>query len=208
MQEKSGWTRSQLLIAFKLYSEMPFGRMHSRNPEIIHYASLIGRTPSALAMKLTNIASLDPIIRSSGRSGLTGASASDRAMWEEMLANWNDFVVNMEQAHKTLIGIDRKEDQDELRDIEPIDYTGHSRMAQTSIRIGQNFFRRAVLSAYESRCCISGLSEPRLLVASHIVPWRIDPANRLNPKNGLCLSLLHDRAFDLGMITIGEKMVL
>jgi len=38
-----------------------------------------------------------------------------------------------------------------------------------------------------------------LLVASHIVPWRSDPGNRLNPKNGLCLSAIHDRAFDLSM---------
>ena len=47
---------------------MPFGKMHSRNPEIIRYAKLIGRTPSALAMKLTNLASLDPEIRSTGRT--------------------------------------------------------------------------------------------------------------------------------------------
>jgi predicted restriction endonuclease len=35
-----------------------------------------------------------------------------------------------------------------------------------------------------------------LLVASHIVPWAEDESNRLNPKNGLCLNALHDRAFD------------
>ena len=47
---------------------------------------------------------------------------------------------------------------------------------------------------------------PRLLVASHIVPWRIDRLNRVNPRNGLLLSALHDRAFDIGLITIEDNM--
>lgn len=38
------WTRDQLLVAFTLYSQLPFGKLHSRNPDIIHYAKLIGRT--------------------------------------------------------------------------------------------------------------------------------------------------------------------
>ncbi len=65
-------------------------------------------------------------------------------------------------------------------------------------------FRQAVLTAYEERCCISGLDIPTLLVASHIVPWAEDKTNRLNPRNGLCLSNLHDRAFDKGIISISE----
>lgn len=65
-----------------------------------------------------------------------------------------------------------------------------------------------MLSAYNYKCCITGLAVPRLLVASHIVPWRSDPANRLNPRNGLSLSMLHDKAFDLGIITINDDMTL
>jgi len=49
---------------------------------------------------------------------------------------------------------------------------------------------------------MSGLSEPRLLIASHIVPWSKDKNNRLNPRNGLCLSALHDKAFDRGLIAL------
>ncbi|MBQ0796423.1 HNH endonuclease [Zhongshania sp.] len=59
--------------------------------------------------------------------------------------------------------------------------------------------------AYKSRCCISGLDVPRLLVASHIVLWSEDKLNRLNPGNGLCLSALYDRAFDQGFITMDES---
>ena len=69
MTHGSRWTREQLLVAFALYCRLPFGRLHYRNPEIIRFAEAIGRTPSALAMKLTNIASLDPEITSTGRRG-------------------------------------------------------------------------------------------------------------------------------------------
>ena len=51
---------------------------------------------------------------------------------------------------------------------------------------------------------MSGVSEPRLLIASHIVPWSKDKQNRLNPSNGLCLSAIHDRAFDKGLITLSD----
>jgi predicted restriction endonuclease len=49
---------------------------------------------------------------------------------------------------------------------------------------------------------VSGLAVQPLLVASHIVPWSIDRKNRLNPRNGLCLNALHDRAFDRGLMTV------
>ncbi|CAM5321173.1 Restriction endonuclease OS=Rhodanobacter lindaniclasticus OX=75310 GN=B1991_05895 PE=4 SV=1 [Rhodanobacter lindaniclasticus] len=77
-------------------------------------------------------------------------------------------------------------------------------------RIKQDFFRRAVLSGYRGRCCISGVSDTRFLIASHIVPWRDDKANRLNPSNGLCLSAIHDKAFDqyLFSLTDDNRIVL
>ena len=86
----------------------------------------------------------------------------------------------------------------------PEDFTGETKKVITEQRIKQNFFRRAVLSSYHGRCCMSGLSEQRLLIASHIVPWSKDKANRLNPSNGLCLSAIHDRAFDKGLITLTD----
>lgn len=208
MPAKTGWTHQQLLVAFNLYCQMPFGKMHSRNPEIVKYAELIGRTPSALAMKLTNIASLDPAITSTGRKGLEGASATDKAMWQEMQADWGHFAIEAQQAASTFGAVAEIEHtvDDTFMPDEIADYTGSNKTVLTTIRVGQNFFRRSVLSAYEYRCCITGLSIPKLLVASHIVPWRDDETNRLNPGNGLCLSMLHDKAFDVGIITIAEDM--
>ena len=75
---RNRWNREQLKLAYYLYCQLPFGRLHNRNPEIIELAKLIGRTPSAVAMKLVNFASLDPIITGSGRKGLSAASELDR----------------------------------------------------------------------------------------------------------------------------------
>lgn len=199
------WTRQQLLVAFSLYCQVPFGKMHSRNPDIIKYAEYIGRTPSALAMKLTNIASLDPVITSSGRKGLRGASEADRNMWVEMRSNWDAFVLDSEKA---LADVRSDRGQEDDLDEKPVDYSGENKSIRTTARVGQSFFRNAVLSAYNGKCCITGLSDKRLLVASHIIPWREDEFNRLNPRNGLLLSMLHDKAFDLGIITINDDMTI
>jgi predicted restriction endonuclease len=208
MVVRTGWTRQQLLVAFNLYCQLSFGQLDSRTSIIIRYAALIGRTPSALAMKLSNIASLDPAITSTGRKGLDGASAADKTMWLEMESDWESFAIEAERAIEMLgTDTDIKSTASELTLAdEPIDYTGHNKTVSTTTRVGQNFFRRAVLSAYQYKCCITGLAVPKLLVASHIVPWRDDASNRLNPKNGLCLSMLHDKAFDVGIITITENM--
>ncbi|KKO49473.1 restriction endonuclease [Arsukibacterium sp. MJ3] len=192
------WTRQQSLVAFSLYCRLPFGRFHSRNPEIIQYANLIGRTPSALAMKLSNIASLDPAITSSGRAGLSGASIADNAMWQEMQYDWAAFSVAIAQAEQVITAASSPAAFNEHGNVTT------SKIAEVKVRLGQQFFRNAVLSAYDQRCCISGLANPKLLVASHIVPWSADEQNRLNPHNGLALSALHDKAFDLGLITINE----
>jgi predicted restriction endonuclease len=78
--------------------------------------------------------------------------------------------------------------------------------ATVKVRRGQQFFRQSILNAYDVRCCISGINVPRFLIASHIKPWRDFPNERLDPRNGLCLSSLHDAAFDAGLVTLDEKL--
>ena len=200
------WTKEQLKLAFHLYCQLPFGKLHSKNPEIIELAKLIGRTPSAVAMKLVNFASLDPAITGSGRRGLGNASALDRGIWEEFHADWEGLALECEGLRGQLgVATDLAKDEVDASDLlVPDDFTGETRRVVTEQRIKQHFFRRAVLSSYRGRCCMSGLSEPRLLIASHIVPWSKDKANRVNPSNGLCLSALHDRAFDKGLLTLDD----
>ncbi len=215
------WTREELVLALTLYCQLPFGKLHQGNPRIKEYAGWIGRTPSALAMKLSNLASMDPAITDTGRKGLESASKSDRAMWNEMQADWQGFAVESDRVLKVLRPDNGEGDQLAAKgtqaakgevvpgevvdqEVEDSDYSGASKWTLTQTRIGQSFFRSAVLSAYQGRCCMSGLAVPELLTASHIIPWSQDPSQRLNPRNGLCLSALHDRAFDRGLISLSD----
>lgn len=75
------WTRAQVLAALHLYVQLPFGQLHSKNARIQQLAHWLGRTPGSVAMKLSNLASLDPQITGTGRVGLPGASKLDRDVW-------------------------------------------------------------------------------------------------------------------------------
>ena len=202
------WTKEQVKLAFHLYCQIPFGKIDSRNKEIITLANVIDRTSSAVAMKMLNIASLDPAITSTGRVGLGNASALDREVWAEFHADWERLAVESQLLRQQLDTETPKEFEVESDLLVPEDFTGETRQVITTQRIKQHFFRRAVLSSYHGRCCMSGLTEPKLLIASHIVPWSVDKTNRLNPSNGLCLSAIHDRAFDKGLITLKDDFTI
>ncbi|MDK2767901.1 MAG: HNH endonuclease [Sphingomonas sp.] len=76
----------------------------------------------------------------------------------------------------------------------------------TRVRIGQHHFRRAVLSYWGGRCPLTGIEEPALLRASHIVPWAecASDAERLDVHNGLLLAAHWDAAFDAGLVSFGD----
>lgn len=200
------WTKEQVKLAFHLYCQVPYGRIHGRNPEIIALANEIGRTSDAVAMKMLNIASIDPAITGTGRAGLGNASGLDRAVWDEFHSDWERLAVECQllRQQRDDHAVEEVEAIEATEDLSAEDFVGESRQILTMQRIKQHFFRRAVLSSYRGRCCMSGLTESRLLIASHIVPWSRDKVNRLNPRNGLCLSAIHDRAFDKGLISLAD----
>lgn len=210
------WTREHFLIALNLYCKLPFGRFDRTNRLVIDVASKMGRTPSSLAMKLSNFASLDPVQKARGIKGLSGATKQDREMWNQFQSDINDLGPKSEQLLHDLFTTDDDREVDFLeRDkvrlvpstkvVTPPSGPTEA-MASVRVRRGHQFFRQTVLTAYGVRCCVSSINVPRLLVASHIKPWRDFPNERLDPRNGLCLSSLHDAAFDAGLITLNEKL--
>ena len=83
---------------------------------------------------------------------------------------------------------------------------GKETLKQTKVRVNQYLFRKMVLENYRHRCCITGLSIPEVLRASHITPWAEDKVSRLDPQNGLCLSATFDAAFDRHLISLDEDL--
>lgn len=204
------WTREHLLIALNLYRKLPFGSFDHKNPIIIEVAAKMRpRTPDSLAMKLSNFASLDPVQRARGIKGLEGASKQDKLLWNEFQGNLPTLGPESEQLLHDLFTKDETEEvdflqRDKVRLIKPSGPTETS--TTVKVRRGQQFFRQSILTSYDVRCCITGIQVPRLLRASHIKPWGPFPEHRLDPRNGLCLSAIHDAAFDAGLITLDEKL--
>jgi hypothetical protein len=82
------------------------------------------------------------------------------------------------------------------------DYAIENAKREVLIRQKQSVFRQKVLKNFNYRCCLTNTTEIDLLVASHIIPWSHQLKHRLNPGNGLCLSILYDKLFDKGYFTL------
>lgn len=196
----NNWQEDELLLTLHLYCRTPFGKLHQSNPEIIKLAQVIGRTPSAVAMKACNFASLDPAL---AQKGLAGASKADRAMWNAFMQNSTDIADKAEALYETRV-LPTEPITPEAET--PIEFpTGPTEtIREVKVRRVQRFFRQTVLESYNNRCAISGLEIPELLVASHIIPWAEDESRRADPTNGIALNALYDKAFDRHLISFDE----
>lgn len=199
-QGQSLWTREELILAINLYCKTPFGKMHKTNPAVIELAALIGRTPSSVGLKLGNFASFDPTLKARGIKGASNASKLDKAIWDEFYNNWDEALLQSEEmlAQKQHTTIEKINEID----LEQLPKDGKEKERLIKTRVNQSLFRKIVLATYNNKCCITGLSQSELLIASHIVPWSKNESIRLSPMNGLCLNALHDKAFDSGLIAI------
>lgn len=194
------WTRDELILAINLYCKLPFGRMHRLNPDVIKLAKLIDRTPSSIAYKLVNFASLDPSLKERGIKGASNVSKLDTEIWQEFYNHWDTLpyeseLLLAEFEHTSVEALNHIPEHDLPKE-------GREKERVVKTRVNQSFFRSSILAAYNNTCCITGINKPELLIAGHIRPWGIDEKNRLNPSNGIAINALHDKAFETGYLTI------
>ena len=196
------WTRDESILAFELYCRIPFQRTKANNPAVQELAGLLGRTPASVARKLGNFGAFDPELRQKEISGLTHTSKLDRQVWDEFHADWNGLVWKANQIRQERLH--RVEPSRTLR--QPSGASETLRM--TKQRVHQSFFRDTILSSYASTCCVTGLTIPECLIASHMIPWSADEHFRTDPTNGLCLSATFDRLFDSGLMTVTPELII
>lgn len=196
------WTEHELLIAMNIYCRLPFGQFDQGNQVVREVASRMIRTPGSLAMKLSNLASLDSYHQDRGVVGLQGASNLDKKIWASFQNNWSTMAEKSEAAYESLF---QEEATPEVK-VEPRAPTGPSEEKRVvKVRRLQRFFRNTILANYENKCALTGIALPQLLVASHIIPWSENKDRRADPTNGICLNVLHDKAFDRHLITFDEQ---
>ncbi len=199
MAKRNLWTREQLILAINLYCKTPFGKLDHRNPDVIDLSEKIGRTPSAVAWKLVNFASLDPSLHKRGIKGADRRGKLTEDIWEDFYNDWDRLAYESELLLAQWKGRDLEtEFLEDLFWLPP----GKERERMVRTRVNQSFFRSMILASYGNKCCITGLENVEFLVAGHITPWSEDEKNRINPHNGLCINALHDKAYERGLISI------
>lgn len=196
---RKSWSREELILTINLYCKTPFGKLHKNNPDVIRLAELIGRTPSAVSWKLVNFASLDPSLQARGIKGAINSSNLDKKIWTEFFDNWEEL------AYESEILLAFKQNENIGIEAEFVIRDGVSKERLVKTRVNQSFFRTTIMASYNQTCCITGIKQSELLVASHIRPWSMDEKNRLNPQNGICINALHDKAFEFGLLTITPR---
>jgi putative restriction endonuclease len=195
--KKQEWTREELILAYNLYCKTPFTKINAKNKDVIELSQLIGRSVSAIALKLANFARLDPDLHKRNIVGMRHGSKAEEIIWKEFNTDWESSsfeseVLLCKRKNKELTDIFNEDEVPE----------GKEKMGYVKQRINQNFFREMVLASFDNKCCITGSGISCLLTACHIKPWNQDVQNRLNPRNGLCMNGLHHKAFDQGLFTI------
>jgi putative restriction endonuclease len=198
---RDNWTREQLIVALNLYWKIPYNKISgTSNTQVKEIADLLGRTPAALAYKLMNFTSIDPERQDKGNKGKNGAGSTDKIIWNEYFGYWDKLAFDSAVILSQIQNIPIEQTLDIESELEFAEGKEKERLVKT--RVNQSDFRLRILASYNEKCCITGIQIPTLLVASHIIPWSKNKEQRLNPRNGLCLNNIHDKAFDKGLITI------
>ncbi len=204
------WSKEEFLVVLNLYFKLPFGKMHSRNNEVIETAHLIDRTPNSVAMRLVTFASVDPYHKNRGIKGLSGGKRQCELIFNEFVNDRENLVFETEKiiATKEFTTIENKFDI--LLGVGWQLKQGEDKILELKTRVNQNYFRQIVLSNYNSKCAISSIDLPEILIAAHIMPWATNQSERLNPENGICFANLYEKAFDVGYFGINSdyKIVL
>lgn len=212
MSRNPNWTEEEDILALCLYYELPYGQHDKNNSKVKELSAILGRrTPDSVAMKLNNFKSFDTAY--SG-DALGHASSTDKRVWELFI---NKPALLFETRKRILGSMYSEEISDKGRAavyltdsemeklVNEIDFSEEDNTRMQAWRERQWAFRLSLFRGYESQCCLSGVSAPDFLIASHIVPWNKDKENRLNPRNGLLLNVFLDKAFDKGYISIRKE---
>lgn len=216
MENRTGkvWTQDEIIVALCLYYKLASGTFSgTREQAIDGVASILGRSHASVEFKLSNLSACDD---TSKITGLTNINKYDKIIFDkyflhidQLFKDGSNIIKNSSQSFDRSKNVltednpymeDNYDSSDKLNQTDA-NYSGEETIRLVKTREKQWAFRTKLLSTYEHRCCISGISQPELLIASHIIPWADNKEKRLDPSNGLLLNALLDRAFDKGLIT-------
>lgn len=206
--ERQLWTREEFMLVMNLYTKIRYGQFNVNNSEVQKLASLIGKSPGAVAYKLVHFAGLDSFHKERGIKGLANPGIKAIAIYNEFQENWNEMLYESEvllaKAQNTTVekNFFSEKELEKIEEHKIGDKKGLDVKRLVKTRVNQTLFRKIVTNNYSNTCAICGINLPELVIASHILKWSENENERLNPTNGICFCNTHDRAFELGFIGI------
>nr|WP_205093788.1 HNH endonuclease [Thalassobacillus pellis] len=156
-----------------------------------------------------------PVLLSDDLKDFKWAFKKRKDTWEHFFNQYGMNEINQEDFRKIVLkGVADKQDisieeisteVDMVQQQQRKDYFVDDQLSTQKQRRGQKVFSDQVKKNFGYRCAITGMRSKSFLVGSHIIPWAKRKDIRLDPQNGICLSVFLDKAFDQGYITISEK---
>ncbi len=158
-------------------------------------AEILELSIGSLVLRMRNFQFLDPGVTGEGKKGMSHVAKMDKEIFIEFQNDWGELATTAEE----IVGLALFDGTPE-QGAKPLS----SLTDRNKVSRERHFFRASVLTSYEQKCCITGLTLPTLLRASHIKPFNEcrSSSERTDPHNGLLLNVLHDWAFDQGLITV------
>ncbi len=206
MRDRTGfvWTENETTLALYLYYQIEAGEVKNRSKAIKDLAAFLNRTHGSVEMKIGNLQYCD----NKNTKGLKNGGKKDEIVFNkylyhpDLLEKKSRALLNLDPNSSYLISY-LFDDDTNINDLDlNSDFTGTDKEAVVKQRKEQSTFRKRILANYDHHCCLSGISTTQLLLASHIVPWSKDESKRLDPRNGLLLNAILDRAFDKGIVSV------
>lgn len=202
------------MMAFALYMILEPRECDDKGLDVQQLAAAIHRTPSAVALKIWNIAAHDSNRQARGYIGMQHGSKLDANIWEQYADKGDEFLSRclslLQHALLSENSPIATTPPDQVSVPESVSQflasnnpDGAEHNIITAQRVNQRYFRNSLIANYSGKCCITGIAIPELLIASHIKPWKVStPTEKTAASNGLLLNALHDRAFDQGFIAL------
>lgn len=189
------WREADITVAYALYCVTPLNKINPSNKVIRQVAEILELPIGSLVLRMRNFQFLDPSVTGEGKKGMSHVAKMDKEIFAKFQNDWGELATKAEE----IVGL-ALFDVTPDKGAKPIS----SLTEKGKVNRERAFFRASVFASYENQCCITGLTLPTLLVASHIKPYSKcrTSSDRTDPHNGLLLNTLHDKAFDRGLITV------
>ena len=193
------WSDEELIVACYIYNSD-----WSYTEKIRRALQYLGRNESSVKFRFGNFDNFRK-----GAGGFANGGTHARKIWDKYQENPSEMAeLAISLFNGGQVGSASNSESEMATELGVFDIEeGSYREYISKYRKNQDKLRAATLTCAGNRCCVTGISEPMFLIASHIKPWSVcEPKEKTDVHNALCLNTFHDSLFDKYRMTVNESM--